>query len=68
MATLSLREKVKRSGKSSQDRTLGNAHGWIRGGGVKPAIETGKHNQRSRKVYPEKGRRRVTGERRPILR
>lgn len=35
MATLSLREKVKRLGKSSQDRTLGNAHEWIREEGIK---------------------------------
>lgn len=56
MATLSLREKVKRLGKSSQDRTLGKVHGWIRGREVKPAIKTGKHIQSSRKVYPENER------------
>lgn len=62
MATLSLREKVKRLGKSSEDRTLGNAHGWVRAGGEKLVMEAEKHKQRGRTKYSEKCRRNLTGE------
>ena len=54
IATLSLREKGTRLGKSSQDRTLVNAHGWVRAEGEKPVMETEKHNQRRRTEYSER--------------